>query len=42
VRNALYTSAISTKITPHSVHFSRLIRGTSYRALSQESTKAEK
>jgi len=42
VRNALYTSAISTNSIPHLSHLSRLARGTSYRALSQEPTKAEK
>jgi len=42
VRNALYTSAISTKSTHHLSYFSRLARGTSYRALAQEPTKAEK
>ncbi|KDU79103.1 hypothetical protein HMPREF1121_00957 [Porphyromonas sp. KLE 1280] len=42
MRNALYTSAISTKSTHHLSYFSRLARGTSYRTFTQDPTKSEK
>jgi len=42
VRNALYTSAISTNSAPYLSHLSPPARGASYRTLAQESTTAEK